>query len=157
MTLIALAAPYSLKTARLELAPDGDIGTAPTATYDDYTAAVSDVNFTPTTATATWTGIGGNTLTDIGAPVWALGLGYAQDLAEDSLQRYLHEHHGETRLARFTPVTAAGEPGTGVPIYARVRLAAGGIGGKAGADVAVATSTFGVIGAPVFGTGGGGE
>lgn len=148
MALFPLTAPYALKNARLEIAPY--VADVATAVFDDYTAAVSDVTLTPTTPTATWTGIGGNTISDVGSATWAAAMGYAQDLDPDGLQRYLHDHHGETRILRFTPITAAGEPGEGVAVIATVRLAAGAIGGAAGPNTTTSTSTMGVIGTPSF-------
>lgn len=138
MAFIPLAAPYSLKTATL------------TVDADSFEAAVSDVTFTPTVATATWTGIAGNTVTDVSAATWAVAVGYAQDLEPGGLARYLHEHEGETADVVFTPVTADGEPGEAVAVQATVKLAPGAIGGKAGAEIAVATATWGVVGRPVF-------
>lgn len=146
--LIPLTAPYALKNSQLELAPY--VEDVASALWDDYTAAVSSVLFTPNAPTATWLGIGGNSVSDIAAPTWTSAIGYAQDLAADGLSRYLHEHHGETRWARFTPITADGEPGADVQIVALVRLAAGNIGGTAGPNTATATATLGVIDAPAF-------
>lgn len=147
MATVPLTAPYALKNAMLEISTTLD---PESAIFDDHTAPVSSVNFTQNTPTASWVGIGGNTLTDIGSPTWQLALAYLQDLAAGGLHRYMLDHHGETRLLRLTPITADGEPGADVAIIATVRLAAGNIGGAAGPAPASATSTLAVIGKPAF-------
>lgn len=138
MAVVPLTAPYSLKTATLSL------------DADNFEAAVSDVTFTPSAATSNWTGISGNKITDVGLADWSVSLGFAQDLAEGSLLRYLHEHEGEQVPAVFTPVTAADQPGEGVAIEAVLILSAGTIGGTAGANIATSTATLGVVGKPAF-------
>lgn len=138
MAVVPLTAPYSLKTATLQL------------DADNFEAAVSDVTFTPSTSTANWTGIAGNKITDVGLADWSVSLGFAQDLEPGSLLRYLHDHEGEQVAAVFVPVTATGQPGEGVQIEATLILSAGAIGGTAGASIATSTATLGVVGKPAF-------
>lgn len=132
MAVVPLTTPYALKTATLTLGSD------------DYTAAVSQVLFTPSTSTSTWTGIGGNVISDLSTASWTVAIGYAQDLAPTGLTRYLLDHAGEKVPAVFTPKSG------GPAINATVTLTPGAIGGTAGADLSTATATFAVDGAPVF-------
>lgn len=132
MPTIPVAQPYALKAATFSIGSD------------EYTAAVSQVQFDPSTSSSTWRGIGGNVLTNQSVATWNAQLGYAQDLAEEGLARYLHEHEGETAHVVFLPLA------DGPSIEADVILAPGTIGGSAGADFVTATVTLPVVGKPAF-------
>lgn len=98
-------------------------------TPDDFRKHVSGVTYTPSTPTQTWTGLGRNTHTDVGAPTWTLGLDYVQDWSsEDSLSRYLFEHQGETVEATFRPIS-----GEGPAFKSNVTITPGAIGGQVNA------------------------
>lgn len=132
MPPIALTKPYALKSARF------DIG------ENEYTAAVSQVQFDPSVPRSEWRGIGGHTLTNQGAATWTATLGFAQDLAPTGLLRYLHENEGKTVSVTFVPLES------GPSIVADVVLSPGTIGGSAGADTVTSTVQLGVTGRPVF-------
>lgn len=132
MAVIPLTTPYSLKAATLSIAAD------------DFTAAVSQVEFTPSTSASTWRGIGGNIVRDQAIAEWSCSLGFAQDLDPTGLLRYLHENEGDQVAAVFTPLAA------GPTISATLVLSPGAIGGTAGADIATASVSLVVVGKPAF-------
>lgn len=132
MSVIALTSPYSLKTATLSIAAD------------DFTAAVSQVQFDPSTSASTWRGIGGNIVRDQSIAEWSVTLGLAQDLDPAGLLRYLLDHEGEEKAAVFTPTTG------GPSVTADVIISPAAIGGTAGADIATSSVTLVVVGAPAF-------
>lgn len=129
-----LTKPYTLKDAVLTIASD------------DFTAAVSEVKFTPSTQSATWRGIGGNVLRNQTIAEWACTLSFLQDLDPAGLSRYLHENDGRVVPATFAPVS-----GEGPTIEATLILTPGDIGGSASqADYASASVTLAVNGRPTF-------
>lgn len=132
MAVIPLATPYSLKAATLSIATD------------DFTAAVSQVEFAPSTSQSTWRGIGGNIVRDQAIAEWSCTLGLAQDLAPAGLLRYLLDNEGLNKTAVFTPKTG------GPTITATLVISPATIGGTAGADVAASSVTLAVVGKPVF-------
>lgn len=135
MSTIPVAQPYALKAATFKIGAD------------EYTAAVSQVQFDPSPSSSTWRGIGGNVLTNQSIATWNAVLGFAQDLAPDGLARYLHEHEGETATVEFLPLA------DGPTITADLIITPGTIGGTAGADYVTASVTMPVQGRPEF-TGG---
>lgn len=132
MATVALTTPYSLKAATLAIAAD------------DYTAALSGVEFVPSTSASTWRGIGGNVIKDQTVAEWSANLAFAQDLEAGSLLRYLHDNEGTEVVAVFTPVAA------GPTITATVVLSPGTIGGQADGNLATASVSLAVIGKPAF-------
>lgn len=132
MALVPLTTPYSMNDATLSI----DV--------DDFTAAVSQVQFDPTSQTGTWRGIGGNVRRAQSAAEWACQLGMAQDLAPAGLLRYLHDHEGESKPAVFTPKSG------GPAVLATLLISPATIGGSAGADLATSTVTLAVDGKPAF-------
>jgi hypothetical protein len=130
-------APFLLKNVSLLIGP--------TDTNFEFAKAVDAVTFTPSASTVSWTGLGGNTFTDVTTATWACALSYPQDWDdEDSLSRYLHEHEGEQVACTFKP-KSAGTPS----VTATLVITPGAIGGTVN-QVAVATVTLGVIGKPVI-------
>lgn len=98
-------------------------------TPDDFRKHVSGVVYTPNTPTQTWTGLGGNSHTDVGAPTWGLQLDYVQDWdSTTSLSRYLFEHQGET-----VPVTFRPRSGVGPSFTSNATITPGAIGGQVNA------------------------
>jgi hypothetical protein len=85
MAVVPLTSPYSLKAATFEVE------------LDDFTAAVSQVQFDPSTSSTTWRGIGGNVRKDQSVAEWTCTLGLAQDLAPGGLLRYLLDNEGQTK------------------------------------------------------------
>lgn len=132
MAVIPLASPYSLKAATMSIATD------------DYTAALSQVQFDPSTTATTWRGIGGNVVRDQTIAEWTATLGFAQDLDTDGLLRYLHENEGDEVVAVFTPKVA------GPTITATIILSPGAIGGSADGNIVTGTATLAVVGKPAF-------
>ena len=115
-----------------------------TETGYEFAAAVDGVTFTPSTKTITWTGLGGNTFTDVQTATWDCQLSYPQDWdAANSLSRYLHEHEGEQVSAVFKPKSAGA-----ASVSATLTITPGAIGGSVNA-IAQATVTLGVSGKPV--------
>lgn len=111
--------PLVLKDVELVLGTDAD----------DFRKHVSGVTYTPTAPTQSWTGLGGNTHTDVGAPTWTLNLDYVQDWdSVQSLSRYLFEHQGETVTALFRP-----RSGVGPSFTSEVTITPGAIGGQVNA------------------------
>jgi hypothetical protein len=128
---IDLASPFAMKNARLSIGAD------------DYSAAVSQAEFQPTTNTASWRAINGNTVQNVDSATWVLALGLAQDDDPAGLSRYLLAHEGEEVPVTLVPVVG------GTSWAATVVLTPGAIGGTAGADLAGAQVNLPVIGKPV--------
>lgn len=131
MGTIALTTPYALKNATLSIAAD------------DYTAAVTQVQFAPSVATSTVRTIDGVAHKDQSTAEWSCTIGFVQDLAAGGLLRYLLDNDGESKAVVFTP--QAGGPS----IAATLVVSPGAIGGTAGADLAVGTVTL-ASSKPVF-------
>ena len=132
MAVIPLAKPYSLKSATFLIAED------------DFTAALSRVEFTPSTSSTVWRGIGGNTLKDQTMAECTATLGYAQDLAPEGLMRYLHEHEGEYKQCAFTPLD------DGPTILAELSISPAKIGGQSDGNTVTGEVTMGLRGKPEF-------
>ena len=132
MAVVPLAQPYSLRNATFEVAAD------------DFTAAISQVQFDPSTSPTTWRGIGGNVVRDQPTAEWGATIGYAQDLAAAGFARYCHDHEGETKAVVFTPVDG------GPAIEATLVIAPGTIGGQADGNTVTASVTMAVVGRPEF-------
>jgi hypothetical protein len=132
-----LTNPFAMNDAVLEIG----LGHGAT-TFDDYTEAVSQAEFTPTNSTGTWTGIGGNTLTNTSPTTWVVTAALAQDNSEDGLSDFLFDNDGKEATVRLTP-KAGGRGWEG-----DVTLSPTAIGGTAGNTPAVGTATFGVQGRP---------
>ena len=131
MAVVPLTTPYSLKNATL------------TIDVDDYTAAVTQVEFTPSTATSTVRTIDGVAHKDQSTAEWSCTIGFVQDLSATGLLRYLLANDGQSKDVTFTPET------DGPSIDATLVVSPGTIGGTAGADLTTATVTL-VSTKPVF-------
>ena len=131
MAVVPLTNPYSLKNATLAI----DV--------DDYTAAVTQVEFTPSTATSTVRTIDGVAHKDQSTAEWNCTIGFIQDLDPSGLLRYLLDHDGESKSVSFVPESG------GPTITADLVVSPGAIGGTAGADLAVGSVTL-VSSKPVF-------
>lgn len=132
MALVPLTSPYSLKNASFSVA------------QDDFTAAISQVQFDPSTSSSTWRGIGGNVVRDTNAAEWTATIGYAQDLAAGGFARWLHDHEGETVTATFEPVD------DGPTVTATLVISPGTIGGTADGNTVTASVQLAVVGRPEF-------
>ena len=131
MAIVALTNPYALKNATLSI------------DADDYTAAVTQVEFTPSTATSTVRTIDGVAHKDQSTAEWSCTIGFVQDLSATGLLRYLLANDGQSKDVTFTPET------DGPSIDATLVVSPGTIGGTAGADLTTATVTL-VSTKPVF-------
>jgi hypothetical protein len=129
--------PFAMNDAVLEIG----LGHSAT-TFDDYTEAVSQAEFIPTTSTGTWTGIGGNTLSNTSSATWGVTAALAQDNSPEGLSDFLFDHEGEEATVRLTP-KAGGRGWEG-----DVTLTPTAIGGTAGNTPAVGTATFPLQGRP---------
>lgn len=96
---------------------------------DSYEKHLSQVTFTPSTSTVTWTGLDGTTHSDASPATWVCQLGYVQDWeTDDSLSQYLLENEGEQVTATFTP-----KVGSGLPSFtSTLTITPGAIGGQVG-------------------------
>jgi hypothetical protein len=128
---IDLTSPYAMKQATLVIGAD------------DYSSAVSQAEFQPSTSSSSWTAINGHSVQLPSTATWVLALGLAQDDDPGGLSRYLLAHEGEQVAVKLTPVVG------GTVWDATVTLTPGAIGGTAGADLAVAQVNLPVIGKPV--------
>lgn len=99
---------------------------------DSYEAALSGVVFTPSTPSASWTGLTpGAVFTKNGKATWMCALTYVQDWSTaSSLANYLHANEGNSITVDFIPdVDDTGSP----TISATLIIAPGAIGGKVNA------------------------
>lgn len=125
--------PFVLKDILLTLATTG---ASPTS--GDYQKHVSAAAFTPKADVKTWTGLGANTVTDVGTATWTCDLTYAQDWETTaSLSQFLMDHEGEKIDAIMEPIT-----GEGSKFTATLTVTPGAIGGKGG-DFLEATVSLG--------------
>lgn len=131
MAIIALTNPYALKNATLSIETD------------DYTAAVTQVEFSPSVATSTVRTIDGVAHKDQSTSEWNCTIGFIQDLDPSGLLRYMLDHDGESKSVSFVPESG------GPTITADLVVSPGAIGGTAGADLAVGSVTL-VSSKPVF-------
>lgn len=93
---------------------------------NDFRKHLSKVEFTPSSSSVNWTGLGGNTHTDVSIATWQANLTYAQDWdSADSLSRYLYEEEGETVTMEFRP-----RSGVGPTFAVDVVITPGAIGGQ---------------------------
>lgn len=132
MAVIPLTSPYALKSSILTIAAD------------DYSLAVSQVQFDPSTTPTKWRGIQSNVVSDAPVADWVLTLGHAQDTANGSLTRYLLANQGQKKACVFTPVNG------GPSISATILIIPSTLGGTADGNLATATVQLPVDGTPVF-------
>ncbi len=131
MALIALASPYNMSTATL------------TIVADDYTAAVTEVTFSPKTSASTIRTIDGVAHRDQMPSEWDCTIGLVQDLAPSGLLRYLLANDGLHKSVVFTPKSG------GPSVAATLVISAATIGGKGGSQ-AESSATLAVDGKPAF-------
>ena len=95
----------------------------------DYRKHVDQVSFTPSSSSLTWTGLGGNTHTDVATATWVANLNYVQDWeTPNSLSRFLFENEGEE-----VPVTFRPRNGSGPSFTTTLVITPGAIGGAVNA------------------------
>lgn len=132
MPVIPLTAPYILKSATFVVVAD------------DYTAALSQVQFDPAVTPAAFVGINGTTTKDVRLADWTCTLTLAQDLTPSSLLRYLLANQGTAKAVQFIPKSG------GPTITATVTIVPGALGGSADGNFVTATVQLPVTGTPAF-------
>lgn len=131
--------------ATVDLQPITLRDATPTVGEDDFTAAVDQVTFTPEVRWSWAERLGGWDFPVFEGVRWTCVLGFAQDLTEGSLTRYLIEHVAERRTVLFTP-----EVGGGSAVLAEVMLTPGKVGGDT-SGVLISEATMPLFGDPVPG------
>ena len=129
--------PYTLKTARVLFKLEGSADT------DDFSKPISDITFTPTSQSGSWTGCTGNVISEQGIATWVAGFGLAQDLDDDSFMLWLLEHEGEK-----AQVTATLKSGAKAFVFT-VTLTPATIGGAVGPNPLSSSVSFPMDGKPV--------
>lgn len=124
MGVIALTNPYALKSGTLSIAAD------------DFTAAVTQVEFSPSVSQSSVRTINGVVHREQSTSEWTVTVGFVQDLAAPGLMRYLLDNDGQSKAATFVPESG------GPSISATIIVAPGTIGGTAGPDLAVGSVTL---------------
>ena len=139
MAVIAhpVTTPLSYKVATLTGAVVGSADT------DTLSPQVSEIRFTPTTQSGTWTGIGGNVVSDQSIARWAATLGMIQDVAATGMLRWLLTNEG--KKCTFTALLT-----TGVTVTFTATISPAEIGGPVGPGYLTSTVTLAMDGKPVF-------
>jgi hypothetical protein len=92
----------------------------------NYKKHVDQVELVPTAQTATWTGMGNNTHSDVSTASWAATVRYAQDWdTPGSFSEFLFDHEGEHVPVKFRPRT-----GSGSTFEAVLVISPGAVGGQ---------------------------
>lgn len=129
--------PLSFKVGTLEATVEGSTDT------DILTEQVSEIRFTPTSESASWTGISGNSVSDQGIATWVVTLGMIQDIAASGLLRWLLANEG--KKAAFTSLLT-----TGVTVDFTATISPAEIGGPVGPGYLTSTVQLAMDGKPVF-------
>ena len=129
--------PLSYKVATLTGAVAGSADT------DTLSPQVSEITFNPTTQSGTWTGIGGNVVSDQSIATWAVVLGMIQDVATTGLLRWLLTNEGKKCV--FTALLT-----TGVTVTFTAPISPATIGGAVGPGYLTSQVTLAMDGKPVF-------
>lgn len=113
---------------------------------DDYAAAISSAQLTPTSSIVLFKGLKPTSKHSFPTdPTWTCDLTYAQDWSDpDSLSRYLLDHKGETIENCILEPTS----GVGTRFTFDLIVTPGAVGGAVD-TVAVATVSLGISGDPV--------
>mgnify|MGYP000869351020 CR=1 FL=1 len=129
--------PLTFKVATLTAAVVGATDT------DTLSPQVSEITFTPTTQSGSWTGVGGNVVSDQGIATWALTLGMIQDVAANGMLRWLLANEG--KKCAFTALLI-----TGVAAAITATISPAQIGGGVTPGPLTSTVTLACDGKPVF-------
>lgn len=137
-------APLTLKDVDLIF---GEL-VAGVADYTDgvnYKKHVDQVEFTPSSSTSSWTGLGNNTHTDVSVATWTCVLRYNQDWdTPGSLSEFLFDNEGAHIPVKFKPRTASGST-----FEAVVVITPGSVGGQVNQIGTLTSVTLGCDGKPV--------
>lgn len=129
--------PLTYKVATLTAAVTGSSDT------DTLTPQVSEITFTPTTQSGSWTGVSGNVVSDQSIATWAMKLGMIQDVAASGLLRWLLTNEG--KKATFTALMT-----TGVTATVTATISPAEIGGAVTPGPLTSTVTLACDGKPAF-------
>ena len=129
--------PLSYKVATLTGSVTGSTDT------DTLSPQVSEITFTPATQSGTWTGVGGNVVSDQSIATWTATLGMIQDVATTGLVRWLLTNEG--KKCTFTALLT-----TGVTVTFTATLSPATIGGPVGPGYLTSTVQLAMDGKPVF-------
>ncbi|MFT3832878.1 MAG: hypothetical protein QM711_06095 [Micropruina sp.] len=129
--------PLSFKVGTLSAAVTGSPDT------DTLSPQVHEIRFSPSTETGSWTGIGGNVVSDQSIATWAVTLGMIQDVATTGLLRWLLTNEG--KKATFTALLT-----TGVTVTFTATISPAEIGGAVGSGYLTSTVQLAMDGKPVF-------
>lgn len=129
--------PLTFKVATLTAAVVGASDT------DTLSPQVSEITFTPSTQSGSWTGVGGNVVQDQGIATWALTLGMIQDVAATGMLRWLLANEG--KKAVFTALLTTGVTATITAVISPAQ-----IGGAVTPGPLTSTVTLACDGKPVF-------
>jgi hypothetical protein len=116
---------------------------------DNYEAAVSRVEFVPSSSVVTWKGMTPSAVFSFGTTAtYVANIEYAQDWSTtNSLSKYLFDNEGKTVTMTFKPKKPAS--GTSPTWTASVIIAPGSIGGAVD-SVATSSVSLGVVGKPAL-------
>lgn len=129
--------PLSYKVATLTAAIVGATDT------DTLSPQVSEIMFVPTTQSASWTGVGGNVVSDQSIATWAVTLGMIQDVAASGMLRWLLANEGKKCV--FTSLLT-----TGVTATFTATISPAQIGGPVGPGYLTSSVSLAMDGKPVF-------
>lgn len=129
--------PLTYKVATLTAAV---VGAADT---DTLSPQVSEITYTPTTQSGSWTGVGGNVVSDQSISTWTLTLGMIQDVATTGMLRWLLANEGKKCV--FTALLT-----TGVTTTITAVISPAQIGGAVTPGPLTSTVTLACDGKPVF-------
>jgi len=131
MAIIVPSKPFTLMNATFTI---GD---------DEFSQIVNQVEFVPSANATPFRGFK-NTMTAIEPASWVCNIGFQQDVAPDSLLRFLLDHEGEERDCTFRPRL------DGPSMAATLTLSPANVGGSLAGGYATSTVTLGVQGKPEF-------
>lgn len=129
--------PLSYKVGTLSAAVTGSSDT------DTLSPQVNEITFVPATQSGTWTGIGGNVVSDQSIATWNATLGMIQDVAATGMLRWLLTNEG--KKATFTALLT-----TGVTVTFIATISPAQIGGAVAPGYLTSTVTLAMDGKPVF-------
>ena len=129
--------PLVFKVANLTAAIVGATDT------DTLSPQVGEITLTPSVQSGSWTGVGGNVVSDQGIATWQLTLGMIQDVAASGMLRWLLANEG--RKCVFTSLLT-----TGVTVTITAVISPAQIGGAVTPGPLTSTVTLACDGKPVF-------
>ncbi len=110
---------------------------------DNLSPQVGELRLTPASQSGTWTGVGGNVVSDQAIATWSATLGMIQDVAAAGMLRWLLANEG--KKCTFTCLLT-----TGVTVTFTATLSPAEIGGAPTPGPLSSTVTLAVDGKPAF-------